>query len=88
MVKVHARQFHSPGGATVDTPSSENVNQVTFAQKQSEGRYPRQVNRFRYVVAASKRHRHASSNSKKIAKSKISKGKSRVRSVTDESTDE
>ena len=46
MVRVHALQFHSPGSATVGVSSSENVNRVRFAPKQSEGRYHRQVNRF------------------------------------------
>ena len=46
MVKVHAQQFHSPGAATVSTSSNENVNRVRFAPKQSERKYPRQVNRF------------------------------------------
>ena len=46
MVKERARQFHSPDGATVGASSSQNVNRVRFAPKQSEGRYPRQVNRF------------------------------------------
>ena len=40
MVKERAQQFHSPGGATVGTSSSENVNRLRFAPKQSEGRYP------------------------------------------------
>ena len=46
MVKEHARQFHSPGGATVGAILSENVKRVRFAPKLSEGRYPRQVIRF------------------------------------------
>ena len=46
MVKEHARQFHSPGGATVVASSHENVNRVSFAPKQSEERFPKQVSRF------------------------------------------
>ena len=46
MVKEHAQQFHSPGGATVGASSSENVNRVRCATKKTEGRYPRQVKRF------------------------------------------
>ena len=46
MVKEHALHFHSSGGATVGASSSENVNRVRCAPKQTEGRYPRQVKRF------------------------------------------
>ena len=45
MVKEHARQFLSPGGATFGASSGENVNRVRIIPKQSGGRYPRQVNR-------------------------------------------
>ena len=37
MVKENARQFHSPGGATVGTSSTENGNRVRLAPKQSVG---------------------------------------------------
>ena len=99
-VKEPARQFHSPGGATVGASSSENVNRVRYAPKQSEGTYLRQVSIFgkqsqdnNGVVAVNMPHRLASSNSKDVSdvarqdilRSPMSvKGKSRVRSVTED----
>ena len=35
MVKVHARQFHSPGGAIVGPSSSKNVNRVRSVTEES-----------------------------------------------------
>ena len=75
MVKEHVRQFLSPGGATVDASSSENVNRVRFVPKQTEGRYPRQVNRFgkqSQQVSGQEcwrcgGNRYASSNSKDVS---------------------
>ena len=47
IVKEYVRQFHSPGGATIGATSSENVKRVRSLLKQSEGKYPRQVNIYR-----------------------------------------
>ena len=75
MGKERALKFLSPGGVTVGTSPSENINRVRFAPKQSEGdrstdsenRVSRHQDNNVGVVAASMRHRHASSNSKDVS---------------------
>ena len=93
MVKEHARQFHSTGGVTVGVSSSENVNRVKFVQNGVRGdildrltgnRVSKHQNNNVGVVAASVRHRQIQKmfpmcKTGHIAKSKVCKGKSRVR---------